>query len=494
MTNRVFVLDVNRVPLAPCHPARARELLRKGKATVIRKYPFTVILNRKIPDSEIGTEPLTIKVDPGSRTTGMAIVLKGKHLTKCVFGLNVEHRGIDIVNQLTSRRQTRRARRNRKTRYRQPRFLNRVKPKGWIPPSIQSRVNNIQTWIDRFLRFCRLDSSAVEVVSFDTQKMRNPNIFGVGYQQGTLKDFEVKEYLLYRYNHTCQYCNGASKDQILEREHIQPRIRGGSNRLDNLTLACKTCNTAKGANTLENWLAQEKLGKTTLAKTRVKGIQRVQKGIRPPMRDSAAATIVSKRTLVYLEAAGLCPTTGPGYQTKYNRSTQGYRKDHWIDAVCVGSHGGSVYIPKDMSCLTAKAQKSNNRQMCLSDKYGFPRTSPKGPGRVFGFRTGDMVLATVLDGKYKGVWVGRVAVRATGSFDIVTSMGKATVNHKTCRCLHRKEGYTYTLGSVSKLSFLVYKGISLKRKLKELGINKYRIVTTKSIDRLSLKYDLSVIN
>lgn len=492
MSNRVFVLDDDRKPLAPCSPARARELLRKGKASVFRRYPFTIILNRKIPQSDIGTEHLTLKVDPGSNTTGIAIVLEGKYSTKCVFGLNLIHRGQDIVNNLISRSQTRGARRSRNTRYRKPRFSNRTKPKGWIPPSLQSRVNNIQTWSDRLLRLCRLDSSAVESVSFDTQKLENPDISGKEYQQGTLQDFEVKEYLLYRYNHTCQYCNGVSKDHILEREHIYPRSKGGSNRLANLTLSCRSCNLDKNAETLEDWLTYEKRRDSKLAKARVRGIENVKKGIKPPLRDTVVATIVSQRTVEYLSGLGLRPEIAAGYQTKYNRTKQGYRKDHWIDAACVGVRGIGMVIPKGMSCLTAKAQKCNNRQMCLSDKYGFPRTSPKGQSTIYGFSTGDIVMANVSIGKYSGIWNGKVAIRSTGSFDIHTTKGKVTVNHRACKILHKRDGYSYTNGTVSKLNIVMFKTDSLKQKLKELGITVYRLLTKSAIDSVSFKCNLEI--
>jgi 5-methylcytosine-specific restriction endonuclease McrA len=493
MSNRVFVLDDDRKPLAPCSPARARELLHKGKASVFRRYPFTITLNRKIPQSDIGTEHLTLKVDPGSKTTGIAIVLEGKYSTKCVFGLNLIHRGQDIVNKLISRTQTRKVRRSRNTRYRKPRFLIRTKPKGWIPPSLQSRVNNIQTWSDRLLRLCRLDSSAVETVSFDTQKMENPDISGKEYQQGTLHDFEVKEYLLHRYNHTCQYCNGVSKDYILEREHIYPRSKGGSNRLSNLTLSCRSCNLAKNAETLEDWLAYEKLRSSKLNKARVVGIERVMKGVKPPLRDATAATIVSQRTVEYLSDLGLRPEIASGYQTKYNRTKQGYRKDHWIDAACVGVRGIGTVIPKKMACLTAKAQKCNNRQMCLSDKYGFPRTSPKGPSTIYGFSTGDSVKANAPSGKYAGTWNGRVAVRSTGFFDIHTSKGVVTVNYKTCKVMHKRDGYSYTKGTVYKLNVIMFKIDSLKQNLKKLGITVYKLISISAIDSVSFMYNLEII-
>ncbi len=139
--NLVFVLDANKTPLLPCHPMRARKLLESGKAKVYKMYPFTIILNRKVDDP---VEPNhELKLDPGSKVTGIAIV--NKHTKKVVFGANLHHRGHIITQNLLKRRQIRRSRRNRKTRYRKARFLNRAIPKGWLPPSLLSRVDNVTT-------------------------------------------------------------------------------------------------------------------------------------------------------------------------------------------------------------------------------------------------------------------------------------------------------------------------------------------------------------
>ncbi len=145
MQNRAFVLDANKKPLDPCHPARARKLLSKGKGrtlvrAVYRRFPFTIILHYEV---DAVPSPAQLKVDPGSKTTGMAIVQHGR----VVWAAELEHRGQQIKSDLAKRRAIRRSRRNRKTRYRQPRFNNRTRPKGWLAPSLKSRVDNLQTWI-----------------------------------------------------------------------------------------------------------------------------------------------------------------------------------------------------------------------------------------------------------------------------------------------------------------------------------------------------------
>lgn len=126
MQNSVFVLDTNKQPLSPCRPSVARKLLRDGKAAVYRRFPFTIILKRAVELAE-PVPAITVKVDPGSKTTGIALVQDGK----VVFAAELEHRGQAIKDALESRRAIRRGRRQRNTRYRQARFLNRTRPKGW---------------------------------------------------------------------------------------------------------------------------------------------------------------------------------------------------------------------------------------------------------------------------------------------------------------------------------------------------------------------------
>ena len=174
--SKVFVLDTDKRPLTPCHQASARVLLNRGKAAVFRRYPFTIILKRKI-DSD--PQPLRLKIDPGSKVTGMAIVDDGSG--EVVFAAEISHRGKNIKASLESRRALRRGRRSRKTRYRPPRFLNRTRPKGWLAPSIVSRVHNVMTWVRKLARTCPIGSISMESAKFDTQKMENPEISGAEY-------------------------------------------------------------------------------------------------------------------------------------------------------------------------------------------------------------------------------------------------------------------------------------------------------------------------
>jgi hypothetical protein len=209
--NQVFVLDNSKKPLTPCLPVIARKLLNAGKAHVFRLYPFTIILKKTVDEQP---EPIEIRIDPGSKTTGIVLML----LTQVIWGAELTHRGQGIKSRLETRHAIRRSRRHRKTRYRQPRFLNRTRPKGWLPPSLQHRVLTTMTWVNRLCKLAPIKSIAFELVNFDTQKMPNPEVSGVEYQQGELQGYEVREYLLEKWNRKCAYC-GAENLPLLRREY-----------------------------------------------------------------------------------------------------------------------------------------------------------------------------------------------------------------------------------------------------------------------------------
>ncbi len=177
-------------PLDPVHPGWARKLLSSGQAAIFRRYPFTIILKREEPQPE--TSPLRLKIDPGSKTTGLAIV--NDTTGEVVFAAELTHRGSVIKERLDARRGVRRGRRRRHTRYRQPRFDNRRRRSGWLAPSLESRIANVLTWARRLMRFCPLATISQELVRFDPQIIQNPEISGTEYQRGTLAGYEVREY------------------------------------------------------------------------------------------------------------------------------------------------------------------------------------------------------------------------------------------------------------------------------------------------------------
>ncbi len=419
---RVLVLSHNKTPLMPCHPARARELLQKKRAAVYRRYPFTIILKDRTSGA---TQPVTLKFDPGSKTTGIAMVADGQRGLRVIWAAELAHRGQSIRDALTSRRQIRRSRRNRKARYRPPRFDNRRRRTNWIPPSLQSRVDNIKTWQTRLNQLAPVASFVLELVKFDTQQMQHPEISGIEYQQGELAGYEVREYLLEKWGRKCAYC-GAT-DLPLEIEHIIPRSRNGSNRVSNLTLACHKCNTEKGRRTAAEF-----------------GHPEVQTKAKQPLKDTAVVNTTRWSVYRMLQQTGLWVEIGTGGRTKYNRIRQGYPKTHWIDAACVGESGHEVRLSADVVPLQIRAMGRGSRQMCRMDRFGFPRTSAKSSKRVLGFQTGDMVRAVVPSGKKAGTHIGRVAVRSSGGFNVTTAAGTVQgISAKYCMLLHRSDGYNY---------------------------------------------------
>jgi 5-methylcytosine-specific restriction endonuclease McrA len=424
--SKVFVLDTTKHPLDPVHPGRARWLLTNKKAAVFRQYPFTIIL-KQIAEESV-TEPATplrLKIDPGSKTTGVTIVDNGTG--EIPFASELSHRGSLIRDRLLTRKAVRRSRRARKTRYRQARFLNRRRSPGWLPPSLSSRVSNILTWVNRLRRLCPLGALSMELVRFDTQLMESPEIQGIEYQRGILAGYEVREYLLEKWGRQCAYC---SKSGVpLQIEHIVPKARGGSNRVSNLTLACQKCNQRKG----------------TLTATEF-GYAHIQAKAKVSLRDAAAVNVTRWSLYRNLLATGLPVEVGTGGRTKYNRVTRNLPKTHWLDAACVGASTPPSLKTLGVVPLRIEASGHGNRARCRTDRYGFPRLHRSGNKRFFGFQTGDLVEAVVPAGKKTGKHTGRVAVRAGGSFDISTRVGnKVTgVHHRHIRLLQGADGYNYS--------------------------------------------------
>ncbi|MEG4013941.1 MULTISPECIES: RNA-guided endonuclease IscB [unclassified Microcoleus] len=422
MSNFIFVLDTNKRPLIPCKPSVAHKLLTAGKAAVFRRFPFTIIL-KKVVTATI--ESISLKLDPGSKTTGI-VLLEGE---KVIFGAELTHRGQTIKASLDSRRALRRGRRNRHTRYRQARFLNRTRQKGWLAPSLQHRVETTLTWVNKLRRLAPISLIVQELVRFDLQQLENPEISGVEYQQGELQGYEVREYLLNKWNRKCAYCN--AENVALQVEHIHSKAQGGSNRISNLCLACEKCNQKKNTQDVEQFLAEKPdILKHILAQAK------------RPLKDAAAVNSTRWALFSRLKETGLPVLTGSGGLTKFNRTRLQLPKTHWLDAACVGQvESLSVVTSKP---LLIKATGHGTRQMCRTDKFGFPSRYVPRNKFVKGFQTGDIVKAIVTSGKKIGEYVGRIAVRKTGSFNISTSELVQGISHKYCKTVHHKDGYSYS--------------------------------------------------
>ena len=335
--SKVAVLDTHKRILEPCHPAKARRLLREGQAAVYKRYPFTIILKREVPSPK--TTDHTLSIDPGSRCTGMAITDADNTIVAC---FELHHRGAAIKKGLSTRAAYRRSRRTRKCRHRPARWQNRSRKtpvltsdgwkyqsfgqssKDWVAPSLMSRVFNIHTWVSRLSKIYPITQLAVEHVRFDTQLMENPEISGVEYQQGTLFEVEVWEYLLEKFGRKCYYCG--TKDVPLEKEHILPKAKGGTNRVSNLTISCRECNIKKGNRYPDE--IQGDFGKR---------VQSALRAAKKPLKDAQAVNTIRWKIVETLKATGLPIIYGTGGKTKWHRKQAGLPKTHYYDAACVAS-------------------------------------------------------------------------------------------------------------------------------------------------------------
>ncbi|MEO8956623.1 MAG: RNA-guided endonuclease IscB [Ktedonobacteraceae bacterium] len=425
----VFVLDTNKQPLDTVHPGKARWLLTQGKAAVLKRYPFTIILKAALDDPVVAE--LRIKIDPGSKTTGLAIL--NDATGEVVFAAELTHRGQQIKARLDDRRGVRRGRRHRHTRYRQSRWQNRRRPKGWLAPSLESRIRNVITWVQRFARVCHITHISMERVKFDMQAMENAEISGVQYQQGTLEGYEVRAYLLEKWKRACTYCG--KHNRPLQIDHIVPRAKGGTNRISNLCLACEKCNTAKGTTDLKDFL-----------KKKADLLKKILAQAKAPLKDAAAVNVTRRDLFERLQTLGFPIECGSGGLTKYNRTMRGLEKTHWLDAVCVGASTPEKVLTTSVQPLLIIAYGHGCRQMCLMSKFGFPRTNPKAKKFKHGFKTGDIVKAIVpAPLKNAGTHEGRMSAKANGGFTIAAPSGTVTdIGKNYCRKLQKADGYGYS--------------------------------------------------
>ncbi|SNS64536.1 HNH endonuclease [Streptosporangium subroseum] len=426
----VFVLDKHDQPLDPCHPARARRLLAAGRAVVARHTPFVIRLkDRTAADSTI--QGVQVSIDPGSKHTGIAVFTEHGGDRSGGYALQLDHRGGQIRDKLTARSQYRRRRRSKNLRYRAPRFKNRTKPKGWLAPSLQHRVDTTMSWVGRLRSWAPVTAMHVEKVAFDTHALSaGKPLEGVDYQQGTLAGYEVREYLLEKWGRACAYCG--AQNVPLNLDHLHARSRGGSDRISNLALACIPCNQTKNATPIQEFLT-----------TRPALLTKILKQAKAPLGDAAAVNATRWALWRALEATGLAVATASGGRTKWNRSRTGAPKSHTLDALHVGDLETVTAWPSIV--LVVKATGRGTYCRTRTDAYGFPRLRLPRIKQVKGFTTGDLVGANVPTGKKAGVHTGRVAVRSTGRFNITTRHGTVQgIHHRHVRLLQRADGYGYT--------------------------------------------------
>jgi hypothetical protein len=409
--NRVFVFDTNKIALAPCTPARANELLTKGKAAVYRYNPFTIILKREVVlDMQ---QPKSIRIDLGAEHTGFAIV---GHFPKqgnvVLFSLEVNHRGKQVKDDLHTRSCIRRGRRGRNTRYREPSFDNRTRVAGWLAPSVKSIMGNVIFVVDKFHNLVsEFDKTYIELGKFDTQKLANKNIKVHEYSKGAKHKKSTYQALVDRDGEKCAYCDAVGVP--LEKEHLVKR-GSGSNALYNLVLSCRKCNEAKGNKPVKKFL-----------KDRPDRYALVMQHTKKPMR--GAGIMNSMRYQLVNELSKISEVECfIGKQTFDNRNRMGYDKEHWVDAACVGDDNWWVTIPKDMQPMIMDAKGRGNRQVIAVDASGNQRKNAKGElvrakapvKEVKGFRNNDYCKVELNGYTY----YGNVSIRSSGSF--VLKLGK----------------------------------------------------------------------
>ena len=417
----VFVLNRSKKPLNMISHAQARILLKNRLAVVHKVYPFTIRLR---DNSCVGSDKAyTVKLDPGSRHTGVAIV---DNKNQVVMLAEIEHRGHLIKKDLVSRRMIRRSRRSRKTRYREARFLNRTKPKGWITPSVKSRADNVINFIKKYKKLININKVMIESVSFDVAQMSsNTELLGNDYQEGNLYQNKLRSFIFSRSGGKCVYC-GAKATEI---DHVIPRSSGGTDSIHNLIASCRACNQIKSNLTLK---AFGKLVGKDFSKLEPKKLP----------KDASIVQIAKNYTIKKIK--DIIPNTisYAAWMTKYNRNELGLPKEHYYDALSVGNIQDYKFLTDKILQISAKGRGS--RQMCRMDKYGFPRTSAKASKSVKGFQTGDMVKAIVPSGSKAGEYLGRVIIKSSGRFKIAYNNYIVDgIGYKYCRLIQRGDGYSY---------------------------------------------------
>jgi RRXRR protein/HNH endonuclease len=416
----VFVLNQDGSPLDPCPPARARRLLTAGRAVVDRLYPFTIRLRAAVADPSTSTYQL--KVKPGSRYTGLGIV-RGDG--RVVWAGEIIHRSEQIRLRMTWRKLLRQWRRQRHTRYRKHRYHNRRRAANWLPPSLNHRVLTTLTQARRLCQRCPIAALAIEATPYDEALLRDPS--RAVYTQGSLSGYEIRAYLLERDGRQCAYCRRG--DVPLQIEHLIPRIRGGSSRLPNLTLACGPCNLKKGSRTAAEF-----------------GFPHLHQSIRTAAHQQRSQDKVRPALLRALQPLGLPIEIGTSGQTRYHRVRLGLglHRIPWLDALCVGASTPEHLDLRGISPLYMRAVGHGSRQMVRNrnTRYRGHRARQR---RRDGWQSGDIVVAQVPRGRFAGAHRGRLVMRfgKAKRFGLRVGAQLIDVYAKNLRRLHRADGYDY---------------------------------------------------
>ena len=422
----VYVLNKYGEPLMPTtRYGRVRRLLRKGIAVIVDYRPFTIQLTYGTPN---GVQEVSLGVDAGTKHVGFSATTKKKVLFEAELLLRS-----DIVAKLATRREFRRARRNRKTRYRKSRFLNRTgsKKPGWIAPSVRQKVDTHIHWISKICKILPIKKITVETAQFDTQLLKAqeqwlPLPHGTDYQKGEQLGFcNVREYVLFRDGHKCRCCKGKSKDNKLHVHHIESRKTGGD-APNNLITLCSECH------------AKYHRGEIDLPKTASRGTS---------LRDATQMGIMRKALFIRLkeeiEHEIPCFETY-GYITKHTRTKVGLPKEHVNDARCISGNPGAC---SDGKFLRIRKLRANNRQLHHATIMpGGKRRNNQAPREVRGFRLMDSV-----EYAYRECFLS--ARRMSGSFSVADITGKVLADSASYRKLTLKHhNNTYIMEEAALLS------------------------------------------
>ena len=391
----VYVIDIQGKPLMPTtRHGKVRRMLKISLAHVVCRIPFTIQLDYDTTDF---IQPVILGIDAGSKHIGVSATTEEKEL----YAADVEIRN-DIVDKLATRRQFRRIRRSR-LRYRKARFDNRThsKHKGWLAPSIENKIQTHLRVVEKVREILPINKIVVETASFDIQKIKNPDIKGEKYQYGEQLGFwNVREYVLWRDGHICQYCHGKSKDPVLNVHHIESRKTGGD-APNNLITLCETCHKAYHRGKIQLRIKRER-----------------------SFRDAAFMSIMRWTLYNRLKQLFLKVSMTYGYITKHDRIANSLPKEHYVDARCVSGSPmakplGYYFYERKVRCQNRQIHKSNFLK-------GGRKKLNQAPYIVKGYRLFDMV-------KYHSGLYYVFGRRSNGYFDI-RKLNGTKVNNGSVSC------------------------------------------------------------
>lgn len=397
---RVPVLNMRGEPLMPTTPRKARKLLEASKAKVISRTPFVIQL--LYPTGE-AKQDITLGIDAGYSKIGYSAITARRELVVGELKLRS-----NILKLLRKRKVYRGDRRNRKW-YREIRFNNRCRKDDWLAPTLEHKLQSHIRLIERLKQILPISKVIVEVATFDQQKMQNPEIRGVEYQQGELQGYEVREYLLEKWGRKCAYCG--KTDVPLEVEHIVPKSRGGSDRVSNLTISCHECNQKKGNKTAEEF-----------------GYPRIQRKAKESLKAAAFMNSIRQKLVNMLN----CNWTY-GYSTKYKRIKLLLEKSHVNDAFVIA---GGENQERSGVIYNAKQVRRQNRSLYKAHLLKGGKKKRNTIKEAKGFKRFDKVL-------YGEIECFIFALRSTGYFELRDIEGNrigASISNKKLKLVERAKG------------------------------------------------------